>query len=177
LTSVRFTRSKAAFSGCLALFLLSSACAPQPADTRAADEKTIRGLDAQWAKTALSGDVEATVSYYAEDAAFLPPNAPVAVGKPAIRPLWAAMLVPGVSVSWQVNKVEVARSGELAYLVGAYQVNAKDPQGNPVNDTGKLVEVWKKQVDGNWKVAADIYNSDLPVQAPPAKPASAHAKH
>ena len=169
------TRSKVVFCGCLALFLLTSACAPQPpADTRAADEKIIRDLDAQWSKTALAGDIEGTVSYYAEDATFLPTNAPAAVGKQAIRPLWAAMLVPGVSVSWQVNKVEVARSGDLAYLVGVYQVNAKDPRGNPMNDTGKLVEVWKKQADGNWKVVADIYNSDLPAQAPPTKPAPAH---
>jgi ketosteroid isomerase-like protein len=80
------------------------------------------------------------------------------------------MLGPGVSISWSVSKVEVARAGDLAYLIGVYQMTSKDPQGKPVNDHGKLVEVWKKQPDGKWKTVADICNSDLPAP-PPAPPA------
>jgi ketosteroid isomerase-like protein len=45
----------------------------------------------------------------------------------------------------------------------------KDAHGQPVNDHGKLVEIWKKQADGKWKVAVDIFNSDLPVAAPATK--------
>jgi len=63
--------------------------------------------------------------------------------------VWASLLGPGVSVSWQVSEVEVSRSGDLAYLMGFYLVTLKDPQGKPVKDHGKLVDVWKKQVDGN----------------------------
>ena len=29
-------------------------------------------------------------------------------------------------------------------------------------DRGKLVEVWKKQPDGKWKVIVDAFNTDLP---------------
>ncbi len=162
--------SKLAFCGCLALLLLASACNQQrPADTRAADESAIRDLDAQWSKTAAANDLEGTVSYYSDDASLLPPNAPIATGKQAIRAAWASLLGPGVSVSWQVSKIEVSRSGDLAYLMGVYLVTLKDPQGKPLTDRGKLVEVWKKQVDGEWKTVADIYNSDLPLSAPPEK--------
>ena len=162
--------STPAFYGCLALLLVASACSQRaPVDTRAADEKTIRDLDAQWSKTAGANDLEGTISYYSDDAYLLPPNAPIATGKRAIRAVWASLLGPGVSVSWQVSKVEVARSGDLAYLMGAYLVTMKDPQGKPVTDRGKLVEVWKKQADGNWKTVADISNSDLPPSAPAEK--------
>ncbi len=162
--------SKLAFCGCLALLLLASACSQQtPADTRAADESAIRDLDAQWSNAAAANDLERTVSYYADDASLLPPNAPIATGKQAIRAAWASMLGPDVAVSWQVSKVEVARSGDLAYSIGAYQLTMKDPQGKPVTDRGKLVEVWKKQADGKWKTVADIFNSDLPQPAPPEK--------
>jgi uncharacterized protein (TIGR02246 family) len=161
---------RAAACGCLALFLLASSCGPQtPPDTRAADESAIRDLDAQWSKAAAANDVDATVSYYSDDATLLPPNAPVAIGRQAIRASWAALLAPGVSVSWQISKVEVSRSGDLAYSIGAYLVAMKDPQGKPVTDHGKLVEVWKKQPDGIWKTVADIYNSDLSPAAPPEK--------
>ena len=158
-----------AFCSCLGALLLVSGCGPQMPDTRAADEIAIRELDAQWSKTAAANDVDGTVSYYSDDATLLPPNAPIAVGKQAIRASWASLLGPGVSVSWQVSKVEVSRSGDLAYLVGTYLVNMKDAQGKPVTDKGKLLEVWKKQADGRWKTVADIYNSDLALEPAPEK--------
>jgi len=47
-------------------------------------------------------------------------------------------------------------------------MTTKDSRGGPpVTDRGKLVEVWKKQADGKWKTVADIFNSDLPLPAPP----------
>ena len=108
------------------------------------------------------------MSYYTDDASLLPPNAPIATGKQAIRAVWASSLLsPDAAVSWEVTKAEVARSGELAYVVGVYQITPKNPKGKALEDRGKLVEVWKKQADGKWKVVADIFNSDVPSPAPP----------
>jgi uncharacterized protein (TIGR02246 family) len=156
--------------GCLALLLILTGCNQQTApDTRAADESAVRDADAQWAKTAGANDLDGTVSYYTDDASLLPPNAPIATGKQAIRAVWASMLTPDTTISWQVNKTEVARSGELAYVMGTYQIAAKNPQGKSQEDRGKLVEVWKKQSDGKWKTVADIFNSDVPAPAPVEK--------
>ena len=163
-------RFKLVLGGCMVVLLFAAACTQQtPPDTRAADESALRDLDAQWSKTAAANDLDGTVSYYSDDASLLPPNGPIATGKQAIRPVWAALLSPGTSVSWQANKVEVARSSDLAYIVGTYQLAVKDSQGKPVNDHGKFVEVWKKQADGKWKAVADIFNSDLPPSTPPEK--------
>ena len=38
--------------------------------------------------------------------------------------------------------------------------------GGPVNDTGKFLEVWKKQANGSWKCVADMFSSDMPVPVP-----------
>jgi ketosteroid isomerase-like protein len=57
----------------------------------------------------------------------------------------------------------VAKSGELGYTSGTYQMTFNDPSGKPISDTGKYVTVWKKQSDGGWKVLLDSFNSDLPV--------------
>ena len=160
------------FLGCgsLALFLIVTGCNQQTApDTRAADESAVRDADAQWAKAAGANDLDGTVSYYTDDASLLPPNAPIATGKQAIRAVWATMLTPDTTVSWQVSKADVARSGELAYVMGTYQIAAKNPQGKSQEDRGKLVEVWKKQADGKWKTVADIFNSDVPAPAPVEK--------
>ena len=155
--------SKAALCGCLLVLGLATGCNRQTVpDTRAADESAVRESDAQWAKTAGANDLDGTVSYYTDDASLLPPNAPIATGKQAIRAVWATMLTPDTTVSWQVNKAEVARSGDLAYVMGTYRIAAKNPRGKSQEDRGKMVEVWKKQADGNWKTVADIFNSDLP---------------
>ena len=169
--------------GGLVLVLFVSACGQQaPPDTRAADEGTIRDLDAQWSKAAAARDLDGTVSYYSDDASVLPPNAGIASGTAAIRSVWSSFLVPGTSVSWQASKVEVSRSSDLAYTMGTYQATMKDSHGKPVEDRGKYVEVWKKQADGKWKAVSDIFNSDLPLPAPPekkkaqAKPRTHHAR-
>jgi uncharacterized protein (TIGR02246 family) len=164
------TRSTLAFYGCLALALLASGCSqPVSPDTTSADESAVKDQDEQWAKTAGANDLDGTVSYYTDDASLLPPNAPIATGKQAIRAVWATLLNPDTTVSWQVTKADAARSGELAYVVGVYQITAKNPKGKSQEDRGKLVEVWKKQADGKWKVVTDIFNSDLPVPAPVEK--------
>jgi ketosteroid isomerase-like protein len=141
---------------------------PSPPDTRAADESAVREADAAWSKAAAAKDVEAYVGFLAEDALELPPNAPMLTGKESMRKgLSEEMANPGFVLSWQVNKAEASRGGDLAYSIGTYQSTMNDAKGKPVTDRGKYVTVWKKQADGTWKVVADIYNSDLPAPEAP----------
>jgi ketosteroid isomerase-like protein len=48
------------------------------------------------------------VSYYADGASLLRANAPIATGEQAIRTIWASLLTPGNSLSWEAIKIEVA---------------------------------------------------------------------
>jgi len=163
--------------GCVSLMLFLSACGSStPPDTRATDESAIRDLDAQWSKAAGAKDLDGAVSYYSDDASMLPPNAAIATSNQAIRAAWVPLLAPGSTVSWQTSKVEVARSGDLAYTIGVYQATEKDASGKTEQDHGKYVEVWKKQADGKWKTVADIFNSDVPAAAPSPKKTKAKAR-
>jgi uncharacterized protein (TIGR02246 family) len=146
----------------IGLILILSGCSRQTAS----NESALKEADEQWSKTALAGDLEGTVAYYTDDASLLAPNAPIATGKQAIRAVWTSLLNPDAAVTWQVTKAEVAGSDDLGYVMGVYQITAKTPKGKAQEDHGKLVEVWKKQTDGKWKVVADIFNSDVPVVAP-----------
>jgi uncharacterized protein (TIGR02246 family) len=131
-------------------------------------EEAIRDLDEQWSKAAGAKDVDKTVSFYSDDAVVMPPNAPRATTKEAIRALWKDLLTDA-SISWKTKEVEVAQSGDLAFSSGTYEVTMTDPTGTPVNDRGKYLVVWKKQADGTWKCVMDIWNSDLPPSAPAEK--------
>jgi uncharacterized protein (TIGR02246 family) len=152
----------------LAALSLSAACQPQAAaDTRVADEATLRNLDAEWSKAAGAKDIDKTVSYYSDDALVMPSNSPVLQGKAAARAMWQAMFnMPGFGGGWKATKVDVARSGDLAYVTGTYEINETDSNGKPKTDKGKYLEVWKKQADGSWKCVADMFNTDLPAAAP-----------
>ncbi len=164
-------RTTLVLAGCLALLTFALACQPQaPPDTRAAVATALKELDDQWSKAAGAKDLDKTVSYYADDAIVLPTNAPAATTKDAIRGVWKDMITnPGFAGGWKATRVEVAQSGELAYLSGTYELTLNDASGKPVKDRGKYVEVWKKQADGTWKATVDIWNSDLPAPAPPEK--------
>jgi ketosteroid isomerase-like protein len=152
-------------SGCIAL--LSFAFVGTAAAGDAKIEKALRDLDAQWSAAAGAKDLDKTVSFYSDDAIVMPPNAPGATTKEAIRNVWKEVVAsPGAALSWKASKVEVAKSGDLACVSGTYEETTIDASGKPINDRGKYVEVWEKQADGKWKCGADIWNSDLPATAP-----------
>jgi ketosteroid isomerase-like protein len=149
-----------------------SQSSPSPSEKPSGVEQLLRDLDAQWAKAAAAKDVEQTIGYYSDDAIVLPPNATSAATKEAIRNVWKDMFAsPSLVISWQPTRVQVGKSGEMAWVRGTYELTMNDASGKPVDDRGKYLEVWEKQTDGNWKCAADMWNSDLAASAsaPPEK--------
>jgi uncharacterized protein (TIGR02246 family) len=130
-------------------------------------EQILRDLDARWAKAAATKDVEQTIAFYSDDAIVLPPNAASAATKEAIRNVWKDMFAsPSLVITWQPTRVQVGKSGEMAWVRGTYELTMNDASGKPIDDRGKYLEVWEKQTDGNWKCAADMWNSDLAASAP-----------
>jgi len=143
---------------------------------READERTIRNLDADWSKAATAKDIDKVMFYYTDDATIFVPNEPMATGKPSIRVEWTKLVSSAAfALSFAPSRVDVSKSGDMAYEYGTYSMTVNDPEGKPVNDRGKYVVVWKKQSDGNWKAVADIMNSDLPLTAS-AQPSSTPAQ-
>jgi ketosteroid isomerase-like protein len=101
--------------------------------------------------------------YYAEDASLLTSDTPLVAGKENITKAWSELFrVPGASVTWESQRVEVARSGDLAFSQGSFEISIHDSDGKLVTDHGKYVAVWKKQPNGRWKAVADIGNPDHP---------------
>ena len=131
-----------------------------------ADEKAVRDADEQWSKVAASKDLDKTVSFYADDAVVLPPNQAAVTTRDGIRNLWKDFLDSLTEISWKTTHVDTAKSGDMAYLIGTYEMTMKDG----TKDKGKYCEVWKKQADGKWKVSADMFSSNLPApgSSPPA---------
>jgi uncharacterized protein (TIGR02246 family) len=126
-----------------------------------ADEQAIRGHVDRWLQLVTAKDAAGIAELYAEDGAVMPPNAPIGKGRAAIQQTWASMMqTPGFSLTFVPEQILVSSSGDMALDRGTYRL-AIAPDGAPQTDTGKYVVVWRK-IGGEWKVAADIFNSDLP---------------
>lgn len=126
----------------------------------AAVEQEIRDLDKKWVGAVVRGDVATIVGFYAPDGAFLLPNAPPAEGPEAIGEAWKGLMsLPNFSLNFRPTRIDVAASGDLATDIGTYDL-AFSSNGGRVRDEGKYVLVWKK-INGEWKVLADILNSNL----------------
>jgi ketosteroid isomerase-like protein len=150
---------------CTGLTASVLACSTAPAESTAEAAATIRQEETSWIKDLGATQIDATISYYGDGAVLLAPNAPIAQTKEQIRQTWiqAFATVPaGATFSGETTKVEVSRSGDLAYAIGTYAF------ANPPIDKGKFFDVWKKQADGSWKALVSTFNSDLPA-TPPAK--------
>jgi uncharacterized protein (TIGR02246 family) len=144
-----------------------------PLTARASDEQAVRDADAAWSKVAGAKDLDKTVSFYADDAIVLPPNEAAVTTKDGIRNLWKGFLDGLQNISWKTTRVETSKSGDMACLIGTYEMTMKDGS----KDKGKYCEVWEKKADGKWKVATDMFSSDLPSQpAPSPAPGAAEKK-
>ena len=147
--------------------LLPASSPSEKSNSTESVEQLLRDLDAKWAKAAGAKDVEQTIAFYSDDAVVFPPNATTAATKEAIRNAWKEMFAsPGFVFTWQPTRVQVGKSGQMAWVSGTYELTMNDASGKSINDRGKYLEVWEKQTDGNWKCGADMWNSNLAASAP-----------
>jgi uncharacterized protein (TIGR02246 family) len=154
----------------LAAAVALAACTQQPApapsappDTRAADEAALRALIRDWSAAAQAKDATTFVSVYADDAVVMMAGAPDIRGLAAIREGIPAMMQdPAFALSFEADRVEVARSGDLAYEAGSYSMTMTGPDKKPATEKGHYVVVWRKGADGAWKVVVDAPLSDPP---------------
>ena len=161
-------------SALAAVALTLAACNPAPPaapDTHDADVKAISDTEAQANQAWATKDAEKVLAFYAEDAVLMTPGMDAVHGKDALRTTLKAMLAdPAVSLTFQSAKVDVAKSGDLAYTQGSYKLTVSDPTTHkPVNDHGSYVTTFRKQADGSWKAEADIATSEVPPMPPPKK--------
>ncbi len=124
-------------------------------------QQEIKQNSARFGEAYSRGDVAAVAALYSEDAVLLPPNSQMLRGREAIQQFWAGARQMGVREA-ALETVQVEESGDMAWEIGAYTLKIQPEGGQATTDRGKYTVVWKRQTDGSWKMAVDIWNTNSP---------------
>lgn len=128
--------------------------------------KALLAADAAWLKAYQSRDAAAAAAFYAKNGAMLVPNRPLLMGAGALEKFIAqAFQLEDYDIVWHAKQARVARSGELGYTSGSYEMRFRPARGKLFFDKGKYLMVWERQPDDTWKVLLDMSNSDMPSEA------------
>ena len=102
---------------------------------------------------------------FTETAVMMPPNIGLIEGRAAILAFFQSF--PAIT-DFTGQAIEIDGRGDLAYIRGIYSYTVPAEGRTPSYlDHGKFVEIRRRQADGRWLVAVDIFNSNVP--PPPAR--------
>jgi ketosteroid isomerase-like protein len=108
-----------------------------------------------------ANDWAGVAAFFTADAVRMPPNQPMHRGRTAIQQ-WLSQ-IERLS-NYDVVLEEIHGSGTFAYAHAKYGITLTlKGMSGPIKDSGKAVEVWKKEPDGAWRIASAIWNSDVPL--------------
>jgi ketosteroid isomerase-like protein len=120
--------------------------------------RELLALDREFDAATTRQGVDGWLSYFAPDGMMMPAGSDMVVGQPAIREFISkAFSTPGFSLRWE--PVDAAVSGNLGYTYGISKVGHTDAAGKSTISYGKYVTIWRKQRDGDWKIALDMGNA------------------
>jgi ketosteroid isomerase-like protein len=127
-----------------------------------AERKRLLQRDAEWASITSEGeDVERIISFWTDDARVYPPGQPVIVGKAALRSyVRAALGLPGFHITWTSSDATVSPDGKLGYMLSRNAVTLPASDGTLVTLPGRAVTIWRREADGEWRCAVDIWNDE-----------------
>jgi ketosteroid isomerase-like protein len=124
-------------------------------------EEFLYQLDEKFAAETAKGGGAAFASWFAPDAVTLADGKAPVVGHDAIA-AQATWTPRSYQLTWTPEGARLGPSGDMGFTWGHYQGVSKDAEGNPVTTSGRYITVWKKQPDGQWKVALDASNDGPP---------------
>ena len=128
------------------------------------DKLQIRAVIENYAKAHVSANPAASAAFHAEDGLSLPPGVEMQRGRAEIQKAYEDFKNQGGEITeLTLTPVEISGVNDLACVVSTARLTVKRPGSTtPASFTGKEVKILKRQADGSWKFAVDIWNFDQP---------------
>ncbi|MFQ6103164.1 MAG: YybH family protein [Candidatus Glassbacteria bacterium] len=155
--SALFTTFTLAFA-CVACQQQAQQVGPLPEE----DVAALKNMIEPYAQAMLQGDWAAVAAMYTEDAVRMPPNEPLHQGRAAIQSWLEAR--PITITDFSLGMEDVDGRDVIAWARGTYSITYTiGGEGEPATDSGKWLNVLRKQPDGSWLIAVNMWNSDKPI--------------
>jgi len=109
-----------------------------------------------------AGDAEARIVLLADDVILMPNHWTTVHGKEAVSDSFR-MSAGAVFKLRDREVLQMEISGDLAYTVNSYYYTYHSRDEPEQWHKTKNVHVWRRDPSGDWKLAVDIWNSDVPI--------------
>lgn len=149
-----------------------AACASQKSgSSQEADVAEITRIHQKWLASITAGDLEQVLAPLAPDFVLLPPNDTALTGLAAARTFFQGRLAWSQGVTHTEAKAdlnEVVATGDWGFVrVTSHSRVQPKSGGAPEGHNTKYIQIWRRQPDGSWKIARDIFSSNDPVGGRP----------
>jgi ketosteroid isomerase-like protein len=126
------------------------------------DRVEIQKATAELLAAVNSSDDRRLLAVWSDDGVLMPPNHAVVRGRADLEEYFKERFSrTGFRFAFTFSDIQLA--GDLAFERLAYTAVILPAGGaQPVEDAGKGLHVYRRQPDGSWKLALDIWNSDRP---------------
>ncbi len=122
---------------------------------------TLLELDGRLSQAVAAGGGRAFAEWFAPDAVTLNNGKPAIQGRSNIAS--SATWTPAeYQLTWTPQGASMGPSNDMGYTWGSYEGRARDSNGQMVTTAGRYITVWRKQLDGSWKIALEASADDAP---------------
>jgi ketosteroid isomerase-like protein len=126
------------------------------------EKQALMNADIEFSKLSEEkGMNEAFFTCLAKDGVLLRPNSLPVEGIETIKELLSKSSDDNFTLTWKPTFAEISKSGDLGYTYGIYEFKTTNQNSIPLIAKGTYITVWKKQVDGTWKVVLDTGNQGV----------------
>ena len=123
-------------------------------------ETALRKVTQDWALACNVKQLDDLVELYLPDATVLRPNVPAVRGAAAIREFFFGLLDAGMS-EVEMDPLRVELFGDFGYEAGRCKSLVPSAAGKRREERGKYLVLLNRQANGEWKILADSWSSDL----------------
>ena len=125
-----------------------------------ADSAAVMALIERVQQLAQMGDIDAYLDLYTEDAVWMLPDRFTDVGKEEARSFYSFLERYTFDQELTVNEIQVAGDWAFARLsVDGYIRPRVDVDAEPIRAITRHLWLFRRQPDGSWKLARDIFNT------------------
>jgi ketosteroid isomerase-like protein len=123
-------------------------------------EAAVRAITQEWVLACNTKHLDDLLELYSPDALVLRSNYPPIRGAAAVREFFFGALDAGLG-EVEIEPLRVDVVGELSYEAGRCKALIPGSTGKRREERGKYLWVLQKQPNGEWKLVADCWSSDL----------------